>query len=54
MFQDRVIAQDHPTDWPPRSPDLTLCDFCDFWGFVKGNILTTPTCINRRYERSDC
>ena len=41
MFQDRVIAQDQPTEWPPRSPDLTPCDFF-LWGFVKGNVFTTP------------
>jgi hypothetical protein len=23
-----------PTPWPPRSPDLTPCDFCS-WGYVK-------------------
>ena len=41
MFQDRVIARGQPTEWPPRSPDLTQCDFF-LWGFVKGNIFTTP------------
>ena len=41
MFLDRVIARDQPTKWPPRSPDLTPCDFFSL-GFVKGNVFTTP------------
>ena len=41
MFEDRVIARGQPTEWPPRSPDLTPCDFF-LWGFVKGNVFTTP------------
>ena len=41
MFQDRVIARDLPTEWHPRSPDLTPCVFF-LWGFVKGNVFTTP------------
>ena len=27
MFQDRVISRDSNTEWSPRSPDLTPCDF---------------------------
>jgi hypothetical protein len=27
--------------WPPRSPDLTVCDFF-LWGFVKDNIHVPP------------
>jgi len=27
--------------WPPRSPDLTVCDFF-LWGFVKDNIYVPP------------
>ena len=26
-FNDRIIALNHPIEWPPRSPDLTPCDF---------------------------
>ena len=27
--------------WPPRSPDLTPCDFL-FWGFVKDTVSPLP------------
>lgn len=27
--------------WPPRSPDITPCDFF-LWGFVKSKVFTTP------------
>ncbi|GBN09925.1 hypothetical protein AVEN_216281-1 [Araneus ventricosus] len=31
---DREISRSYPTAWPPRSPDLNLCDFW-LWGFLK-------------------
>ncbi|PSN40664.1 hypothetical protein C0J52_15767 [Blattella germanica] len=31
--------------WPPRSPDLTPCDFF-LWGFVKDSIFVTPVPLN--------
>lgn len=31
----RMISRAFPTAWPPRSPDLTPCDFW-LWGFLKG------------------
>ena len=30
LFADRVIALHHKIEWPPRSPDLTPCDFSHF------------------------
>ena len=41
-FSNRVIAngtQSHPAPiaWPPRSPDLTPCDYF-LWGWMKGRI----------------
>ncbi|GBM95766.1 hypothetical protein AVEN_182714-1 [Araneus ventricosus] len=33
----RVISRHFPTAWPPRSPDVTPCDFW-LWGFLKDNI----------------
>ena len=32
---DRVIGLGHNVEWPPRSPDLTPCDFF-LWGYLKG------------------
>ncbi|GBM90703.1 hypothetical protein AVEN_154643-1 [Araneus ventricosus] len=34
---ERVISPDFPTAWPPRSPDLTPCDFW-LWGFIRDQI----------------
>ncbi|GBN97941.1 hypothetical protein AVEN_72146-1 [Araneus ventricosus] len=31
-----VISRHFPTAWPPRSPDITPCDF--WLGFLKDNI----------------
>lgn len=33
-FLNRVISHGFPHEWPPRSPDLTPCDFF-LWGVVK-------------------
>ncbi|GBM41323.1 hypothetical protein AVEN_241483-1 [Araneus ventricosus] len=33
----RMISYNFPTAWPPRSPDITPCDFW-LWGFLKDNI----------------
>lgn len=33
----RVISRCFPTSWPPRSPDLTPCDFW-LWGFLKDQV----------------
>lgn len=38
MFQGRWIGRGSPNmPWPPRSPDLTPCDFF-LWGFVKSQV----------------
>ncbi|PNF27171.1 hypothetical protein B7P43_G07842 [Cryptotermes secundus] len=34
-------GDNHLLPWPPRSPDLTPCDFF-LWGFVKDNIYVPP------------
>jgi len=33
--------------WPPRSPDLTPCDFF-FWGFVKDTVFVLPLPANHQ------
>lgn len=33
-FEERVISKNFTYEWPPRSPDLTPCDFF-LWGTVK-------------------
>lgn len=36
-FPGRVIGRDLDIPWPPRSPDLTPCDFF-LWGFLKQGV----------------
>jgi hypothetical protein len=38
----RVIAKFFPFAWPPRSPDLTVCDY-HFWGVHKHLTYQNPT-----------
>ena len=41
LFGNRVIALHHAVEWPPRSPDLTPCDFF-LWGYLKAKVYTSP------------
>ena len=34
VFNTRIIAVNHEVEWPPRSPDLTPCDFF-LWRYLK-------------------
>lgn len=36
-FPDRIISRNSDVNWPPRSCDLTPCDFF-LWGFVKSHV----------------
>lgn len=36
-FPGRWIGRDGPTDWPPRSPDITPLDFF-LWSYVKDTV----------------
>ena len=41
IFGRKIIALHHPYEWPPRSPDLTPCDFF-LWGCMKSQVYATP------------
>lgn len=41
VFNTRIIAVNHEVEWPPRSPDLTPCDFF-LWGYLKSKVYSTP------------
>ena len=41
IFRDHVIALHHDPEWPPRSPDLTPCDYF-LWGYVKSKVFVSP------------
>ena len=37
MFPDHVVGRYLAIEWPPRSPDLTPCDYF-LWGFIKDRV----------------
>ena len=41
QFPGRVISKRGDWPWPPRSPDLTVCDFF-LWGYLKQRIWNVP------------
>lgn len=41
LFVERIVALNHPVEWPPRSPDLTLLDFF-LWGYLKAKVYLAP------------
>lgn len=40
-FPNRWIGRFGPVSWPPRSPDLTSCDFF-LWGYMKNLVYSEP------------
>lgn len=36
VFRGRIISGFGYIEWPPRSPDLSMCDY--FWGFLKSRV----------------
>jgi len=50
-FHNRWIGRGGPVTWPPRSPDLTTCDFC-LWSYLKQIIYKVPvTDVNDLQQR---
>ena len=41
LFGKRVLSLYNNTEWPPRYPDLTSCDFF-LWGYLKDKVFRTP------------
>lgn len=41
FFEDRIISLNMPIIWPPRSCDLTPCDYF-LWPYIKNSIFSTP------------
>ena len=51
FFRHKIIALHHPYEWPPRSPDLTPCDFF-LWGYLKSKVYqTAPSDIQDLTQR---
>ena len=40
LFQNRIVALNQVHEWPPRSPDMTPCDFF-LWGYLKNKVFQT-------------
>ena len=41
LFGERVLSLHTSNGWPPRSPNLTHCDFF-IWGYLKDKIFRIP------------
>ena len=39
MFPGRLISRFGDVPWPPRSPDMSSCDYF-LWGYLKGRVYT--------------
>ena len=51
FFQHRIIAFNHPIEWPPRSPDITPCDY-SLWGYLKNKVyVSAPTNMDDLMQR---
>ncbi|XP_039280434.1 uncharacterized protein LOC120350562 [Nilaparvata lugens] len=40
LFPNRLISRNGDIQWPPRSPDLSSCDFF-LWGYLKSKVFET-------------
>lgn len=50
-FPERWIGRRGPMEWPPRSPDLTVCDYF-LWGYLKEHVYRTrPATIPQLRDR---
>jgi len=46
MFPGHLISRFGHVPWPPRSPDLSMCDFF-LWGYLKSRVYThKPRMLN--------
>ena len=46
MFPGHLISRFGDVPWPPRSPDLSTCDFV-LWGYLKSRVYThKPRTLN--------
>ena len=42
LFGNQIVALNQEIEWPPRSPDLTPCDFF-LWGELKARVYKSPS-----------
>ena len=51
FFVNNVISRFGDIPWPPRSPDLSVCDFF-LWGYLKNRVYTTrPRALDELKQR---
>ena len=54
LFPNRVVGLGHTVEWPPRSPDLTPCDYF-LWGYIKDQVYkTVPPTLAVLQQRIQC
>ncbi|CAK1589781.1 unnamed protein product [Parnassius mnemosyne] len=50
LFPEKIISRNGTIPWPPRSPDLSPCDFF-LWGYLKSIVYkTNPTTVTQLKE----
>jgi hypothetical protein len=60
VFPGRVVSLHKAVPWPPRSPDLSPCDFFLLWGYLKAEVFKhRPRSLDQlkeaiQEERSKC
>ena len=51
LFGTRVVSRFGDIPWPPRSPDLSVCEFF-LWGYLKNRVYTTrPRTLDELKQR---
>jgi hypothetical protein len=51
LFGNRVISRFGDIPWPPRSPNLSVCDLL-LWGYLKSRVYTTrPRTLDELKQR---
>ena len=50
LFPNCVVGIGHAVEWPPRSPDLTPCDFF-LWGYLKDKVYVSVPASLGELER---
>ena len=51
-FAERYPDRAAPCEWPPKSPDLTSCDFFMGGGYLRNKVFATPP-DNTKLERKN-
>ena len=53
MFPGHLISRFGDVPWPPRSPDLSMCDFF-LWGYLKSRVYAHKPCTLNDLKEAVC